>query len=287
MRALVAAAVLALLAPAVSAQHHARTEREIRHRAPSYGEATSAGADGYGPAAPRRLAPSYGEAPAGRTLVRSERIVTHYYDGGEARQTVEREPAPQWIRDEAAAFRSAPAPRIARRAALDGVTYGDGSRYRGDLVRGLPHGAGAMTYADGSAYDGDFRDGVPHGLGTYRTATGDVLTGTFLDGVLTDGEARYASGDRYEGAFLEGRPHGQGAMDYADGASYDGAFRSGRPDGWGVYHDASGEPFEGAWTRGHLDDGREARAPAERRRVDQRRADRRRADRRARQDAWR
>lgn len=291
MRALVAFAALALLAPLASAQRPARAEREAPHRAPTYGEAEYHDTERTDHA-PRRHAPTYGEASVGqRTMVRSERIVTRYYDGGEPRQHVERhrDPAPQWIRDEARAFRAVPQVRTARRAHLDGVRYDDGSHYRGDLDLGLPHGQGRMTYADGSSYDGAFVDGIPHGRGTFRTASGDVLTGTFEDGVLANGSADYAAGHRYEGAFLAGRPHGQGTIDYADGSSYEGAFQSGRPDGWGVYRDAYGDRFEGSWNRGRMDsdDGYPEGAEARERRTERprrMRSDRRRSDR---DGAWR
>ena len=261
MRVLAAVTALALLAPLSSAQDRPTAERDTRR------------------------APTYGEAAADRAAVPSERVVTRYTDRGEPRQYVERtrRDAPQWIRDEARAFRAAPPVRTARRATPDGVRFRDGSRYRGEVARGLPHGEGTMRYGDGASYAGVFRNGLPHGEGTLRTASGDVLVGTFRDGVLTDGEATYAAGHRYEGAFRDGRPHGQGAIDYADGSSYEGAFRSGRPDGWGTYRDADGERFEGAWNRGRFGEG------GDRRRVDRRRGERRRSDRRraVRDGAWR
>lgn len=285
MRALAIAAALLLLAPMASAQHSTRAEREAHHRAPTYGEAEHHETGGYHAAPRHHDAPTYGEATAGRTVYRSERIVTRYYDGGEARQHITREAAPQWIRDEARAFRTLPAHRSARRAHLDGATYEDGSRYRGELHRGLPHGHGRMDYADGSSFDGGFRDGAPDGIGTLRTASGDVLTGTFSDGALTSGTADYAAGHRYEGAFLAGRPHGRGVMDYADGATYEGAFQSGRPDGWGTYRTADGQRFEGHWNRGEM--RRDERRYDDRRtRRDRRHTER--SERRAMRDgAWR
>ena len=201
-------------------------------------------ADGHSTHA-HRGAPTYGQR---RELYRSERIVTRYHGG--TRQHIARTGPPQWIRNEARAFRAMPLPRTARRAYRDGASYADGSRYMGGLHNGLPHGHGQMHYADGSSYSGAFHRGLPHGQGTYRTALGDVLTGSFQNGVIQTGQARYVTGHTYSGPFLAGSPHGQGAMTYADGGSYQGAFQSGRPDGWGTYRDARGQAFQGTWNRG-------------------------------------
>ena len=37
------------------------------------------------------------------------------------------------------------------------VTFPDGSRYKGDLDKGVPEGKGKIIYTDNSIYDGEWR----------------------------------------------------------------------------------------------------------------------------------
>ena len=36
------------------------------------------------------------------------------------------------------------------------VTFPDGSRYKGDIDMGVPHGFGKLIYTDGSVYSGEW-----------------------------------------------------------------------------------------------------------------------------------
>lgn len=77
------------------------------------------------------------------------------------------------------------------------LIYPDGSRFAGEIARGLPSGPGTLTLADGTRQTGRFRDGA--------------LQGTGLQ-VSRDGRA-------YAGPFVDGRPHGEGVCSGAGGAS--------------------------------------------------------------------
>lgn len=42
-------------------------------------------------------------------------------------------------------------------------TYPDGTRYKGGLHDGVPHGEGLIYYTDGSSYKGEWDQGNSHG----------------------------------------------------------------------------------------------------------------------------
>jgi hypothetical protein len=62
------------------------------------------------------------------------------------------------------------------------ATLPDGSVYRGDWYRGVPHGYGDQDMSDGSKYSGEFEDGEPHGLGTLTAADGSKFVGEYRKG---------------------------------------------------------------------------------------------------------
>lgn len=65
-------------------------------------------------------------------------------------------------------------------------TYPDGSQYFGNLVLGVPQGAGMLTRPNGTVYEGAFQDGLPHGAGALRQANGKQYRGTWVQGRATN-----------------------------------------------------------------------------------------------------
>lgn len=58
----------------------------------------------------------------------------------------------------------------------------DGSIYRGNLLAGVPQGAGMLQRPDGAIYQGAFDAGLPHGPGTLRLADGRVFRSVWTIG---------------------------------------------------------------------------------------------------------
>ena len=88
---------------------------------------------------------------------------------------------------------------------LDELQYADGSKYKGDIEDGNPHGRGRMQWADGSSYDGQWRNGLHHGNGTYVWPDGAEYTGAWRDGKMHGkGTFKSASGEITEGKFKDG-----------------------------------------------------------------------------------
>ena len=54
-------------------------------------------------------------------------------------------------------------------------TYGDGSKYYGEFIEGLPEGEGTIYYANGDKYSGGWKDHAPHGQGVMYYRNGRVL----------------------------------------------------------------------------------------------------------------
>ena len=108
------------------------------------------------------------------------------------------------------------------------ITLPDGSRYKGELRDGKPHGQGVMTTPDGERQEGEFRDGKLHGQGVI-TSDSVVAEGEFRNGEL-HGQAviMRKGGYREEGEYRDGWLHGQGSITYSDGARVTGEFWEGR-----------------------------------------------------------
>lgn len=54
-------------------------------------------------------------------------------------------------------------------------TYGDGSRYTGFFVKGVPEGEGMVQYANGDRYEGFWKQNAPHGQGVMYYRSGEVI----------------------------------------------------------------------------------------------------------------
>ena len=81
---------------------------------------------------------------------------------------------------------------------LGAYTYGDGSRYEGTFLNGLPHGKGICFYANGDRYSGSWFRHKPHGQGTMEYASGDILEGLWQQGKFTNGKKLLSSRDEGE-----------------------------------------------------------------------------------------
>lgn len=84
-----------------------------------------------------------------------------------------------------------------------------GGLYRGNLVKGVPHGQGSLKMPDGTTYDGEWSRGRPHGRG----------------------KVNYAGGGIYTGQFAGGRRHGYGQYTRSDGQTLEGWWKDGHFQG--------------------------------------------------------
>jgi hypothetical protein len=122
------------------------------------------------------------------------------------------------------------------------------SVYEGNLVNGLPEGAGTCVYANGNRYEGSFKQGQKHGRGTFAFANGDSYEGEYVADIREgQGVYRYQDGSRYEGAFRNGLRQGTGRYVYRGGGEYTGEFNNGKRDGRGCYTFPDGVKLEGRW----------------------------------------
>lgn len=88
---------------------------------------------------------------------------------------------------------------------LDELNYEDGSRYKGGIKDGTPHGVGKMSWPDGSSYEGDWLDGMINGSGTYLWGDGAKYTGEWVNGQMHGkGKFTSATGDVSDGQFSLG-----------------------------------------------------------------------------------
>ena len=53
--------------------------------------------------------------------------------------------------------------------------------YRGDWLKGLPHGKGILIWIDGDRYDGEWKHGKRDGNGIFTGADGRFYEGKFQD----------------------------------------------------------------------------------------------------------
>ena len=85
------------------------------------------------------------------------------------------------------------------------IKYRGGS-YAGDLLNGVPHGAGTLKASDGYIYSGEFKVGKFNGQGTQT----------------------WADGRKYVGQFKDDKRHGHGTYIDTDGSRYVGKFKAGK-----------------------------------------------------------
>jgi serine/threonine protein kinase len=126
------------------------------------------------------------------------------------------------------------------------ITWSNGNRYEGTLVRGVKQGKGEFIWSNGLRYSGDWSNDMPNGSGTMVFPNGNRYEGEIRDGKPNGkGTLQFANGNKYEGEVVDGLPHGQGVHRFRSGDVYAGAWSRGRIQGNGRYTWASGNSWEG------------------------------------------
>ena len=106
-------------------------------------------------------------------------------------------------------------------------TWGDGSRYTGELVKGQMEGSGEYWWPDGRHYKGQWKAGKMHGEGEFTYAPTRVYKGHY-ENDHKEGFGVYSwDGKVYEGQWLDNKMHGAGYLTI-DGVRRKCEFREGR-----------------------------------------------------------
>ncbi|MEQ8161115.1 MAG: hypothetical protein ABRQ33_07980, partial [Smithellaceae bacterium] len=58
----------------------------------------------------------------------------------------------------------------------------DGSRYKGEFIKGRLQGDGSFIWPDGSSYTGEWKDDLPHGQGIYTRSDGHKIKALWEEG---------------------------------------------------------------------------------------------------------
>lgn len=108
-----------------------------------------------------------------------------------------------------------------------------GMRYKGEAVRGVPHGKGVGVWPSGDRYEGQFSRGRKEGKGTMKWSDGSVYEGDWKAGMYEGkGTLKYADGRVYEGFWKKGRQFGFGTRYNKEGGFvYQGDYRDNQPHG--------------------------------------------------------
>ena len=138
------------------------------------------------------------------------------------------------------------------------VTYGNGSKYFGEVKDGKRHGIGAMGYDNGH-YDGEWANDEKNGKGKYSWTSGrnsgDTYDGEWANdawsgqGIYSYGNSEYA-GDTYEGGSVGGVRSGYGVYTSAMGWVYEGEYQNGEWHGQGKYTYPNKDVYEGGFQNG-------------------------------------
>lgn len=78
------------------------------------------------------------------------------------------------------------------------LTFPDGSRYKGEVQNGKPHGVGALTWPNGDVYTGTFGADGKISNGKLIHPDGGYAEGEFHNGQLWNGYHRYAGGSGWQ-----------------------------------------------------------------------------------------
>lgn len=131
------------------------------------------------------------------------------------------------------------------------ITWKNGDRYEGTLVKGSKEGKGIFEWKSGNRYSGDWAKNQPNGKGILEFRNGNRYEGQVRNG-MPDGRGTFvfSNGNRYEGEVRNGQPHGKGILVFADGTRYEGDVRDGLPNGQGVTRFRSGDIYSGTVVSG-------------------------------------
>jgi len=64
--------------------------------------------------------------------------------------------------------------------------YGDGSKYEGAFVNGIPQGKGKCNYVNGDVYIGEWKNHAPNGKGIMHFVSGNKVAALWKEGVLQE-----------------------------------------------------------------------------------------------------
>lgn len=107
--------------------------------------------------------------------------------------------------------------------------FNNGSTYKGQFYKGVPHGKGVMNMKNGDRYEGTFSRGQKHGEGKYFFRSGNKYIGQFKkDKIEGKGRMDYSNNDVYKGSWSDNKPHGKGRIEFANGKIMEGLWRKGK-----------------------------------------------------------
>ncbi len=139
------------------------------------------------------------------------------------------------------------------------IALTSGATYKGEtILNGIPHGKGVATWGDGSRYEGDVFNGMIHGKGVFYFSNGDVYEGEFEYGLRSGkGKMTFSNNDIYNGAWKADMMHGKGKYTFfAPDPSrpkkndlYNGEWRYNMMHGKGSYTFANGKTTYGYWVK--------------------------------------
>lgn len=133
------------------------------------------------------------------------------------------------------------------------INYKNGSKYKGNIVDGLPEGKGTINYKDNDFYTGEFKSGKKEGVGTYSHNDGTVISGKWKDDIIIWAkEINYTDGSIYTGGMSNGEKVGYGKIVYKNRDIYEGSWYNDTYSGQGKYTFSNGEYYEGTWIKGKL-----------------------------------
>ncbi|TXL74435.1 hypothetical protein FHP25_16855 [Vineibacter terrae] len=165
-------------------------------------------------------------------------------------------------------------------AAVEHLTFDDGSSYAGQLadgrrgglgvaeLRGGEHqagdwkadrldGLGVLQASDGRGYEGEWRNGMPDGVGMFKLGPDERYFGEVKGGqpqgagvrVLGDGRETTTLAGMWQNGVLEG----PGVETTSSGWRYEGGFRGGKRHGPGTLTAPDGRRFHGTFVDGVAD----------------------------------
>ena len=138
------------------------------------------------------------------------------------------------------------------------ILYENGSRFEGEIRRGVASGEGVLDVAGveiGYRYTGMFDEGLPHGKGGILFINGDRFEGRMEKGDMSCGKYEYSDGKVYVGAFKDFLIHGRGRISYVSPFPmgqvwYEGEFERAKYEGEGKIQFENGDEFRGEFKRG-------------------------------------
>lgn len=133
------------------------------------------------------------------------------------------------------------------------LTYTNGDKYEGEVVRGIREGYGTYYYHNGDKYEGMWYNNKKHGMGTLFYKNGNLYVGEWHDSEKSGlGTFYFKNGDKYHGEFNKGRREGKGYYQANDGSKFTGDFVWNKKSGEGEIIFKSGKSFTELWDNGVL-----------------------------------